>query len=129
MDCRPSDRIEFERCWPWLAASIYRYGNTHSKADVWSRIATGAHFWPLPHGAIVGVRQAHPSGMRQLNFWLAGGDLQEIAEMEPSLCAWASNRGCHRVVIPCGRRGWLKALDGYEESGIRLVKELTNAPL
>jgi hypothetical protein len=122
----PARRVaEFERCWPWLEQAIELYGHTHTKAHILSQVLRGqAHFWPGDNAAIVTNILRAPTGLTSVNGWLAGGELGEIAEMAPKIEAWAKgNIGCHRAIV-FGRRGWLRALDGYREGGMRMVKDL-----
>ena len=60
---RLNDRDEFERCWPWLDASLASFGRTHGKQHVWERIAAGrAKLWPNEHGVILTEIIHHPNG-------------------------------------------------------------------
>ncbi len=117
-------RAEFERCWPWLAAAIEKGGSTHSKEQIWSLIeAGGAQFHPLPHGAIVTCILNHPTGIKELNYWLAGGELNELIKGEALITELARSIGCHRVSIS-GRPGWKRKFRDYREASVILVKEL-----
>lgn len=117
-------RAEYERVWPWLAAAVQRYGDTHSKEDIWGAITRGtAQLHPLPNSAIVTSIESYPTGRKEMRCWLAGGDLTEIKAYEPALCKWAREEGCHVMGI-VGRRGWVKSLDGYRETAVILTKEL-----
>jgi hypothetical protein len=117
-------RAEFERCWPWLAAAMEHSGNTHSKEHIWGLIEEGnAHLHPLPHGAIVTCILDHPTGIRELNFWLSGGNLDEIIKGERLICEWAKSMGCHRVTAT-GRHGWKKVFPDYRAVSTVFVKEL-----
>lgn len=115
---------EFERCWPWLEKSLAEYGPTHGKLDVWKRIANNqAKLFPFDRCAILAEILRHPSKLVSLNLWLMGGDLDEIVNRVPVVEAWGRTQGCDRV-IACGRRGWLKKLDGWRELGTRRAKPL-----
>lgn len=115
---------EFERCWPWLAASLERYGPTHTKEHVWQRIIDGeAFFFPGENHAFVIEIIDYPTGFRVCNGWLAGGDLEEIRQKIPALEAWAKRRGCHRVIISA-REGWERVLPGYKRFSVRISKDL-----
>jgi hypothetical protein len=114
----------FEHAWPYLAAAILRYGKTHSKADVWEQIMTGkAQLHPLPKSAILTSIEKYPTGLKELRFWLAGGDLSELVQYEPVASGWGREMGCDRSSI-IGRKGWIKALPEYRETGMLLVKDL-----
>lgn len=45
--------------------------------------------------------------LRACNFWVVAGHLQECAEMQPAIDAWAIGEGCS-VAIATGRMGWLR---------------------
>tara|TARA_R110000868_G_scaffold248361_3_gene504903 strand:+ start:1520 stop:1888 length:369 start_codon:yes stop_codon:yes gene_type:complete len=117
-------RAEFDRLWPLLKEAVLRYGDTHEKEHVWSRIETGhAQFWALPNAAIVTEVHTYETGMRESRGWLAGGDIREITAFIPRLEDLARKAGCRRVTIT-GRRGWSRALTGYKDLATIVVKEL-----
>lgn len=125
-------RIEFERCWPWLLASLefaaFKHGDkvwfTHSKADVWERIVTGkCHFWPGKECVIVTEFYVSPTGLKSHHTWLAGGNLKEIVKMTPAIEDFGKRQGAHRQTGH-GRLGWLRVLKGYRQTWIRREKSL-----
>lgn|SRR5262245_4007610 len=116
---------EFERCWPWLAAAIERFGRTHSKEQLLELIENhAAQLHPYPHSAVVTYIQNHPSGLRDGMIWLGGGNLDELCKALPLLEQWLASEGCNRVCIN-GRRGWARKFPAYTELGVALVKDLT----
>jgi hypothetical protein len=118
------NREQFDRCWPWLEAARDYGGYTHTKEQVWEAIEDGrAQFWPLPNAAIMTTVDEHPTGFKELQQWLAGGDLNEILQCEPLICQWAKEIGCNRASI-VGRRGWKKFLPEYRELATVFAKEL-----
>lgn len=122
-------REQFDRCWNWLAAAIERSGPTHSKADVWAEIATGnAQLWPLPNGALVTQTRVWPTGFKEVSAWLAGGDLAEIADVAPMIERWAfEDEDADRVLI-VARPGWLRALTGWKQQSLMIVKDRHGQP-
>lgn len=115
---------QFERCWPWLAKAIDAYGETHTKNAVWSMIADGsAQLWPLPNAAMVTQVDHYDTGMKEIRGWLSGGDLTEIQAFVPTIEEYGRSIGCNRATIT-GRRGWLRAFNGYKEAAVLMVKEL-----
>tara|TARA_R100000808_G_scaffold24123_1_gene54797 strand:+ start:1628 stop:1915 length:288 start_codon:yes stop_codon:yes gene_type:complete len=58
-----------------------------------------------------------------LRIGLAGGDIEELLDIEEEITVYAMNNGFERVEI-MGRPGWERALDGYERVAILLRKEL-----
>jgi len=59
---------------------------------------------------------------KQLHFWLAGGDLDDLIEAEQEIAAEAKLRGVTKVTI-IGRPGWVKKLDGFRIAGVILAKD------
>lgn len=97
---------------------------THNWQHIWNRIIGGqAFFWPFPNCALLTEFQVSPTGLRSHVTWLAGGSLAEIVEMTPQIEHWGWMNGCHRQVGH-GRRGWLRALEGYSEFGVKRQKSL-----
>ena len=117
---------EWARCRGWIEAALAHDGGFHAIEDVEAAIADGeAHFWPGARSAIVTQFWLFPKA-RALNFWLAGGDLDEIVEaLRPAIEDWARQRGCDRLVI-AGRPGWARALKtfGYSPLWTALGKDL-----
>jgi hypothetical protein len=117
-------RREFDRCWPWLDASLASFGRTHSKDQVWERIYHGhAMLWPGANAVILSETIRHPIGLKSCNVWLQGGELAELLPMHPHLEQWARNNDCDRM-IAWGRAGWLRVLDGWHDCGTRRAKWL-----
>lgn len=116
-------REEFERCAPWLQAALDHNGGELTIEDVWQAILEGElTFWPGKNCAIVLQFVTYPR-KKVMNWYLAGGDLEELREMEKFGTQWARENGIDAVVI-YGRRGWLKRLDGYRETGTIMEKDL-----
>ena len=120
-------RREFERSWPWLQAAIETIGQqTHTKDHIWQRLETGrAQLWPLPNSAIVTEIVTYDNDVRHLRGWLAGGDLDEIRSLMPSLEEFGRRNGCSKAIIE-GRKGWTRALaaQGYDAKTVNLTKDL-----
>jgi hypothetical protein len=64
---------------------------------------------------------------RDLHFFLAGGDMQELRTMYPKIIEWARGQGCSRATL-AGRAGWLRSFltreEGWEPRWTVLAKEL-----
>jgi len=65
---------------------------------------------------IVGEIINHPIGLRSFNYWLQGGNIDELLTMHRGIEQWARNRGCHRA-IGNGRKGWARVMHGRWEKG------------
>ncbi len=123
---------EFERCWPWMEAALAegaflhngKVWPSHNKEHVWERIVKGkCFFWPGKDCVIITEILTSPTGIKSHHTWLAGGKLEEIVTMMPKIEAWGRKHGCHRQT-GSGRRGWLRAFEGYREIGTRKEKSL-----
>jgi hypothetical protein len=122
-------RVEFERCWPWLWASLCQYGPTHNKEHVWMRLSTGKAFlWPSKQCAIVGELIDYPIGLRAFNYWLQGGKLTELQSMHVGIEAWAIAKGA-KLGRGEGRDGWVEAMGpGWQKHATVRIKWLTDDP-
>lgn len=116
---------EFERCWPWIAGGIQRYGNTHSKEHIWDMLETNAaQLHPLPHAALLTNITRHPTGLVDGNVWIGGGELGEFArKVEPLMIEFFKGEGCNRLTTT-GRRGWAKIFPSLREVGAIYVRQL-----
>src|SRR6185369_6707498 len=97
---------------------------THYKEHVWEAISKNRAFlWPGETCVLVTEILTAPTGLKSHNTWLAGGNLDEIVRLTPSVEAWGRAQGCHRQ-LGTGRRGWLKVLSGYKECAVRRSKDM-----
>ncbi len=129
-------RADFDRLWPYLRAALERVAFKHNgrvwvshrKEHVWERIASGKAFlWPGKESAIITEFYVTPTGLKSHHTWLAGGKLEEIVAMMPTIEDWGRKNGCHRQT-GSGRAGWLKVFDGYHAIGVRKEKSLIIEP-
>ncbi len=115
---------DFERCWPWLEASLAKFGTTHTKDQVRRTIERGqATLWPGDDAVILTNIINHPIGLRSCNVWLQGGDLEELKSMHPAVERHARYLLCDQM-IAWGRDGWVRVMDGWESCGTRRRKQL-----
>lgn len=115
----------FERCWPWLEEALKAFPvHTHDKVHVWEAVtAGGCHLWQNETAAVVTEITVYPTGVRALNAWLAGGDLEGVHDLDKQIDDFARAQGIQwRTIL--GRDGWLRRLDGYRKVGTMMVKEL-----
>lgn len=118
---------EFTRCRPWLEAALEYSGGDFDIADVAALLAEGkVQLWPGEKAAIITEMMQYPK-KAVLNFFLAGGDLDELQKMTPHIEQWAKEQGCSRVSLH-GRRGWdrtfLTKELGYRPEWWVLAKEI-----
>lgn len=115
---------EFQRCKPYFEAALEYTKGTHTIDDIWDGVVQGRyHFWPGEKSAIITDIEVYPQ-RRVMHIFLAGGDLDELLEMEKSVEAFAQSIGCNSVSIS-GRRGWLRVFkdDGWQEICTTIAKE------
>jgi len=80
-------------------------GNSYTIADIEELITTGkAQFWPGETSCIVTEIIEYPR-TKDLHFFLAGGNLEELEAMIPPILDWGRANGCTRATLT-GRRGW-----------------------
>jgi len=116
---------EFVRCKPWLEAALKYAGGTHTLEDVVEAVAEGKmQFWPAPRGCAVTELIQFPR-KKVLHVFLAGGEMDQIIDMDSSAVEFARINGCTGMSI-AGRKGWSKVLrhKGYKESYTVLGKDI-----
>ena len=116
---------ELIRCKPWLEAALELSGGTHTLDDVVQAIIKGEmQFWPAPKGCAVTEIVNYPR-KKVLHIFLAGGEMQQIIDMDDSAVEFAKMNGCTGMSI-AGRKGWKRVLKdkGYEETFTVLGKDI-----
>ena len=116
---------ELERCKDWIEAALEYSGGTHD----WSDIVEGIHslryqFWPAEKGCAVTEIIMFPK-KKIFHVFLAGGEMDQIVDMNDSAAQFAKAQGCDGMSI-AGRKGWSRVLknEGWTESFTTLAKEL-----
>ena len=116
---------EFDRCTPWIEAALAYADGTHTLEDIRNGIAEDRfQLWAGKRAAIVTELLAYPR-KKAVNFFLIGGDLDELKIMEPIICEWAKRQGCDRS-IGVGRKGLQRVFEraGYVPKWFYISKEL-----
>ena len=114
---------DVNRCKKWVVDALEYAHNSHSFEQVIDIVKRGdAQFWAFSDSAIVTEIIEYPQ-RRTLRFWLAGGNLKTLLDVEPKIRKWSILYQCEAVEI-IGRKGWEKVLKGYEPTAIVLVKEI-----
>lgn len=117
---------DFARCSKWLEAALEYSGGTHGIEDIAEGVRDGRfQFWPAPRAAAITEIIVYPR-LKALNWFLAGGDLDELKAMRPYVELWAKQQGCSRSTF-AGRRGWERTFlkdEGYEPKWFVVSKEL-----
>ena len=113
---------EWTRCRPWIEAALEHAGDFYNADDILAEIERGeAIFWPGEKAAVVTQIWDFPRA-KAVNFWLAGGDLDELRVMHDAISTWAKAQGCTHSII-AGRAGWSRVL-GYKTAWTAMSKEL-----
>ena len=114
-----------ERCRPWIEAALEYSGGTHTFDDIVEGLTEGRmQLWPAPRGCIVTELVVYPR-KKYINIFLAGGELDQILDMDGDVKAWAKEQGCDAAMMS-GRIGWKKPLKslGWELLQAHFVKEI-----
>lgn len=121
-----ASKAEWHRCRPWIEAALEYAGGTHTIEDVEAGIGAGRYqFWAGENAAIVTEIITYPR-LKALHYWLIGGSLKELKDMERRISRWAKEElGCSRAT-GIGRKGFERAFqgEGYRFAWTCIVREL-----
>ena len=121
-----SDEEDFERLRHHVAAALEYSGGTHKIEDIAEGIRRGQfQLWAGRDSAVVTEIIVYPQ-LKDLHYFLAGGDLDELRLMRPLIEQWGKSIGCSRVSL-AGRKGWERTFlkdEGYEPKWFILCKDL-----
>lgn len=116
---------ELVRCRGWIEASLACADGTHTFDDVAAGVLSGRFMlWPRERCCAVLEVLEYPRS-RELNVFLAGGELEQIQASQEELFEIARNCGAQAVTMT-GRRGWVRALPGWQEQHVVLRKEVAD---
>jgi len=108
-----------------LEKALERGRELHTIEDIEEVLDQGrAQFFDGEHSCMV-VELLERNGTKYAHIWLAGGDLEELLDMEEYVCCWAKSLGCSFVSVD-GRTGWERPLrhKNYTKVRVLLRKEL-----
>jgi hypothetical protein len=121
-----TDEEDLERLRHHVEAALEYSGGTHGIEDIAEGLKSGRfQLWPADNSVIVTEIIVYPR-LKNLHFFLAGGDLDEIRLMQPLVESWGKSMGCTRVSL-AGRKGWEKTFlkdRGYKPKWFVLSKDL-----
>ena len=118
---------DLERCKPWIKAALVHCNGTHEWDDIVAGIASSKmQLWAAPRGCIVTEIVVYPR-KKVINIFLAGGELDQIMDMEHDIGQWAKSNGCTGGMMT-GRLGWKKPLteNGWKLQHVHFHKEIEN---
>ena len=121
-----SDREHLERLRQHVEAALEYSGGTHRFEDVLEMVEKNQlQVWPATQSIVLTEIIVYPR-LKNLHYFLAGGDLDELSRMRPMIESWGKSLGCTRVSL-AGRRGWAKTFlkdEGYSPQWTVLAKQL-----
>lgn len=83
-------------------------GHTHGVGDVLEGVQDGRfQMWNGGASVIVTELEVYPKG-KVCHFFLAGGNLTELAKMVSPILQWARTQGCTKATLT-GRPGWKRS--------------------
>jgi hypothetical protein len=121
-----NDLDHLERLRHHVEAALEYSGGTHHFEDVLDMVKDSRlQVWPATESIVLTEIIVYPR-LKNLHYFLAGGDLDELSRMRPIIESWGKSVGCTRVTL-AGRRGWSKTFlqdEGYRPQWSVLAKEL-----
>ena len=110
--------LDFDEAWPLLQEAA-QMGDGVKYDEVKEGLKTGEFaFFSKERSAAITA-----SAGKTLRIGLAGGDLNELCEIEKEIVHGAIEKGYEKVEI-MGRPGWEKVLTGYEKVAVLLRRKL-----
>lgn len=120
---------QYEAAWgrasPFFTKALRYGGDLWTLDEVRALVDKGeAHFWANETGFAV-TQFVYSPRVKQLNYWLLGGDLDGLDSLLPSIEAWAIRHDC-LILMGEGRRGFRRWLGprGYAPSATLFTKDL-----
>ena len=121
-----SDQEQLDRLRHHVEAALEYSGGTHNFDDVAEMVEQNRlQLWPAKDSVVLTEIIVYPR-LKNLHYFLAGGDLDELSRMRPLIESWGKSIGCTRVTL-AGRRGWAKTFlkdEGYSPQWSVMAKEL-----
>jgi len=121
-----SDQEHLERLRHHVEAALEYSGGTHNFEDITQMVEDHRlQLWPAKDSVVLTEIIVYPR-LKNLHYFLAGGDLDELSRMRPLIESWGKSIGCTRVTL-AGRRGWQKSFlkdEGYSPQWTVMAKEL-----
>ena len=121
-----SDQEHLERLRHHVEAALEYSGGTHNFEDIIEMVQKQQlQLWPAKDSVVLTEIIVYPR-LKNLHYFLAGGDLDELSRMRPLIESWGKSIGFTRVTL-AGRRGWAKTFlkdEGYSPQWTVMAKEL-----
>lgn len=95
-----------------------------SESDILLSVVSGEmQVWSGDMSILVTQVREYPN-FKAVSMVVAGGDLEELRDMEKVVIGFAKEAGITKACIIDGRKGWLRALDGYRLMSVNLSKDI-----
>lgn len=121
-----SDLEHLVRLRQHVEAALEYSGGTHNFDDIVEMVQDNKlQVWPASESIVLTEIIIYPR-LKNLHYFLAGGDLIELSRMRPMIESWGKSLGCTRVTL-AGRKGWAKTFlkdEGYSPQWSVLAKDL-----
>jgi len=121
-----SDQEHLDRLRHHVEAALEYSGGTHNFDDVAEMVEDHRlQLWPAKDSVVLTEIIVYPR-LKNLHYFLAGGDLDELSRMRPLIESWGKSIGCTRVTL-AGRSGWSKTFlkdEGYSTKWSVMAKDL-----
>lgn len=121
-----SDLEHLVRLRQHVDAALEYSGGTHNFEDIVEMVQDNKlQVWPASESIVLTEIIIYPR-LKNLHYFLAGGDLIELSRMRPMIEAWGKSLGCTRVTL-AGRKGWARTFlqdEGYRPQWSVMAKDL-----
>ena len=121
-----SDQDQLDRLRHHVEAALEYSGGTHNFDDVAEMVKDHRlQLWPAKDSVVLTEIIVYPR-LKNLHYFLAGGDLDELSRMRPLIESWGKSIGCTRVTL-AGRSGWSRTFlkdEGYSPKWSVMAKDL-----
>jgi len=115
--------VNWEKVRPLILKALEVEGNVHSLSDILEKVRVGKlQLWYDDNSVLLTEVIIYPNE-RILNFYLAGGDLDELKAMHDDILKEAGQMGIRRARIT-GRRGWSRVFPEYKEMFTTFEREI-----
>ena len=122
----PEWAVKFKECEKYISDALEYCNGTHDLQDVADQIFKGElQLWPARETALVSQLIIYPK-RKSIHIFLAGGNIDEIINMEESVFSWARSQGCDMLTFS-GRIGWSRSKlknRGYKPDHMMILKDL-----